>query len=451
MSNWNELTIDELKADKKNAIAMGPFGSNIKAENFVNEGVPIIKGGNLTTDFINEDKYDYLTEEKADKLKASNAFPLDIVITHRGTIGQVGLIPENSKYSRYVVSQSQLKVTLDQKKMNPYYLYYFFKSKIGQHRLLMNASQVGVPAIAQASTSVKKILVPHPKLDEQNKIVKVLLSLDDKIELNRKMNQTLEEMAQALFKSWFVDFDPVHARAKAKSEADLETLAKELGISKEVLELFPSEFEESELGLIPKGWEVALIGNKLDVLLGGTPSRQNDSYWTNGTVSWINSGMVNKFRITEESELITEEAVRRSSTKLLPMKTTVLAITGATLGQVSLLEIDSCANQSVIGLPETDELNHSFIYPCICYAIKDLMLHQTGGAQQHINKGNVENYQIVFPDKKILEKYVLAAKPLMNKISNNSFEIQSLQKTRDLLLPKLLSGELSVEGIETDE
>ncbi|WP_294950914.1 restriction endonuclease subunit S, partial [Sulfurovum sp.] len=123
-SEWKELSIENLKSDKKNAIAMGPFGSRIKAENFTNAGIPIIKGTNLNGDFINEDKYDFLTEEKADELKASNAFPLDIVITHRGTIGQVGLIPKNSKYKRYVVSQSQLKVTLDQEKMNPYYLYY---------------------------------------------------------------------------------------------------------------------------------------------------------------------------------------------------------------------------------------------------------------------------------------------------------------------------------------
>ena len=204
-SDWKELTIDQLKSDKKNAIAMGPFGSRIKAENFVDEGIPVIKGTNLNGDFINENKYDYLTEKKADELKTSNAFPLDIVITHRGTIGQVGLIPKDSKYSRYVVSQSQLKVTLDQAKMNPYYLYYFFKSRLGQHRLLMNSSQVGVPAIAQASTSVKKILVPHPDLKNQDKIVKILLTLDDKIELNRKMNQTLEEMVQALFKSWFIE------------------------------------------------------------------------------------------------------------------------------------------------------------------------------------------------------------------------------------------------------
>jgi len=264
------------------------------------------------------------------------------------------------------------------------------------------------------------------------------------------MNQTLEEMAQALFKSWFVDFEPVHAKANAISNADFDRIAKELGISREILDLFPDEFVESELGTIPKGWNTSSIKDNLDVILGGTPSRSNDSFWTDGTVSWINSGKVNEFRIIECSENITEEAVRKSSTRMLPKKTTVLAITGATLGQVSLLEIDSCANQSVIGLPETNELNHSFIYPCISHAIQELISHQTGGAQQHINKGNVEDYSIIIPNEIVLKNYVSIAKPLMNTISNNSLEIQTLQKTRDTLLPRLLSGELDVSELELD-
>ena len=332
---------------------------------------------------------------------------------------------------------------LDEKEVGilEYLKYYFSTLNISPY--ITGAVQ---PKLNKGSLSAIPITLPSKNI--RVKINKVLSTLDDKIELNRKMNQTLEEMAQALFKSWFVDFDPVHVKMGCANDEELESAARELGISKEVLELFPSEFEESELGMIPKGFVVSTIGDKLNVSLGGTPSRANDSYWTNGTVAWINSGKVNEFRITEASEMITEEAVKKSSTKLLPKKTTVLAITGATLGQVSLLEIDSCANQSVIGLSETEELNHSFIYPCICNAIKDLISHQTGGAQQHINKANVENYQIIIPASRILDKFVSISKPLMEQITNNSFEIQTLQKTRDTLLPKLLSGELDVSKLK---
>ena len=211
-SDWDELTIDDLKAPTKNAIAMGPFGSRIRASNFVNKGIPVIKGGNLNGDFISEDNFDYLTEEKATELQSSNAYRRDIVITHRGTIGQVGIIPDDSRFERYVVSQSQLKVTLDQDKVNPFYVYYFLRSPLGQHRLLVNSSQVGVPAIAQASTSVKGILVPFPKRKTQDSIVEILMDLDKKIATNTQTNQTLEQIAQAIFKSWFVDFEPVKAK-----------------------------------------------------------------------------------------------------------------------------------------------------------------------------------------------------------------------------------------------
>src|SRR5690625_4888752 len=109
---------------------MGPFGSRIKKENFTNSGIPVIKGGNLNGDFILEDIFDYLTIDKADELSTSIAFKRDIVITHRGTIGQVGIIPDNSKYERYVVSQSQLKVSLDESRVNPFFVYYFLRSPI---------------------------------------------------------------------------------------------------------------------------------------------------------------------------------------------------------------------------------------------------------------------------------------------------------------------------------
>ena len=149
-------------------------------------------------------------------------------------------------------------------------------------------------------------------------------------------NDNLEQQAQALFKSWFVDFEPFKN----------------------------GEFEETELGMIPKGWRVESLGNVCKCLLGGTPSRNKEDYW-NGDIAWINSGEVNEFRITKPSEYITEEGLKNSATKLLPRKTTVLAITGATLGQVSLLEIDTCANQSVIGVLENEILPYEYIYPLI--------------------------------------------------------------------------------------
>ena len=260
--------------------------------------------------------------------------------------------------------------------------------------------------------------IPIPSLPTQKNIAHILSVLDDKIELNKRINDDLEQQAQALFKSWFVGFEPF----------------KE------------GKFVDSELGRIPEGWRVERLGSVCKCLLGGTPSRNKEEYW-NGKIAWINSGEINEFRITKPSEYITQEGLKKSATKLLPKKTTVLAITGATLGQVSLLEIDSCANQSVIGLLENEDIFHEYIYPLIKNRIDDLCSHMTGGAQQHINKNNVEQLEILVPPKKILVEYKQIATPIYSLISNICFESQKISKLRDSLLPRLMSGELKLDKI----
>ena len=262
---------------------------------------------------------------------------------------------------------------------------------------------------------IKDYVLKMPSLADQRRIASILSSLDRKIELNNKINADLEEMAQAIFKNWFVDFEPFK----------------------------DGKFVDSELGMIPEGWKVGTLGEFCKCLLGGTPSRSKEEYW-NGEVNWINSGEINKFRILEASEKITELGLAKSATKLLPKKTTVLAITGATLGQVSLLEIDTCANQSVIGVIENTEVPYEYIYPFIKDRIEMLIQHQTGGAQQHINKDNVESLIFLLPAKNVLEGYISLVRPMYKRIESQCFENLYLSLLRDTLLPRLMSGELEV-------
>ena len=262
---------------------------------------------------------------------------------------------------------------------------------------------------------IKDYVLQMPSLADQRRIASILSSLDRKIELNNKINADLEEMAQAIFKNWFVDFEPFK----------------------------DGKFVDSELGMIPEGWKVGTLGEFCKCLLGGTPSRSKEEYW-NGEVNWINSGEINKFRILEASEKITELGLAKSATKLLPKKTTVLAITGATLGQVSLLEIDTCANQSVIGVLENAEVPYEYIYPFIKDRIEMLIQHQTGGAQQHINKDNVESLIFLLPAKNVLEDYISLVRPMYKRIESQCFENLYLSTLRDTLLPRLMSGELEI-------
>jgi type I restriction enzyme S subunit len=293
----------------------------------------------------------------------------------------------------------------DIKKILPAFLCYLLKSPSVYNYIASNCvSGSALPRIVLKD--FKQVDLSIPGLETQCRIAAILSSLDDKIENNNRINRNLEAQAQALFKSWFIDFEPFG-------------------------------------GVLPEDWEETTIGEICKCYLGGTPSRAKAEYW-NGEIPWVNSGEVNKYRILEGSEYITELGLQKSATKLLPRKTTVLAITGATLGQVSLLEIEACANQSVIGIVQNEKVPYEFIYPLILNDIEQIMLHQTGGAQQHINKDNVESHKLILPTDEVMAKYKAIQAPLFETIANNCFESQRLAALRDTLLPKLMKGEIEL-------
>ena len=188
---WKKVKIGDI-AEK---IAMGPFGSNIKVSNFVSSGVPVLNGSNLMGVKLCEKSFNYVTEEKAKGLSNSIAYRKNIVITHRGTLGQIVYIPEDSLYEKYVISQSQFLVKLDETIIDYKFFTYFFHSHYGQYLLLSNASQVGVPALARPTSTFKELMIPVPPMLTQKKIVSILDVLNQKIELNAQINHNLEGIA----------------------------------------------------------------------------------------------------------------------------------------------------------------------------------------------------------------------------------------------------------------
>ena len=346
-------------------------------------------------DYTNSREPPRYVKEQGDTYKVNNQ---DLVMIRYGsqTAGKV------VRGISGIIANNMFKIETDNKKINVDFAYYFLSAKAVYKTLMGAQSSSTMPAIT--FDMIGNILFPLPPMDVQKKIAGVLGALDDKIELNNKINNNLEQQAQALFKSCFVD-----------KEYEVE--------------------RETTLGVVCK------------CELGGTPSRIKSEYW-GGNIAWINSGEVNNFRITKASEYITEIGLKHSATKLLPRKTTVLAITGATLGQISLLEIDSCTNQSVVGVLENETLPYEFIYPYICYNIKELLSHQTGGAQQHINKQNVEQLTLSLPKSTLIKDYKNIVAPIFELIAKNCFESERLASLRDALLPKLMSGEIDVSNVD---
>lgn len=188
--------------DLVETVAMGPFGSSIKKETYRSSGVPVIKGSNLNDVRLDDDAgYEFISSDHADKLQRSNAFRGDVVVTHRGTLGQVSAITEHSQYERYIVSQSQLLIRPNKSKLSSEFLSYYLRSHAGQFEILSFASQTGVPAIAQPSASIRRLKVSIPPLREQKAIAAVLGALDDKIAANTKLAATCENLALSLLHS----------------------------------------------------------------------------------------------------------------------------------------------------------------------------------------------------------------------------------------------------------
>ena len=376
--------------------------SNSDKWNFVN----YLDTGNITKNKIENIQFINLSLEKLPsrakrKVKNNNI----IYSTVRPNQKHFGIIEEQPE--NFLVSTGFAVLDVDCQKANPRFVYYYLTQENYTNALhaIAEQSTSAYPSIKPSDIGNRKIILPT--LEVQNKIAKVLSALDNKIELNNSINNNLEQQAQAIFKSWFVD--------------------NEYEIEKETT-----------------------IGEACKCELGGTPSRNKKEYW-DGSIAWINSGTVNNYRITKATEYITELGLSKSATKLLPKKTTVLAITGATLGQISLLEIDSCANQSVVGILENEKVPYEFIYPYICHNIHELLSQQTGGAQQHINKQNIEQLVISLPKHDVICKYKKLVNPIYSKITNNCFENEQLAQLRDALLPKLMSGEIDVSKVEIDD
>ena len=305
----------------------------------------------------------------------------------------------------------------DQNVLTTRFLYYALRPKLDEFRSISTGAATKFLTLA----ILNETEIQAPPLSIQRRIAGILSTYDELIENSQRRIKLLESMARALYREWFVHFRfPGHENHPRVP---------------------------SPLGDIPKGWEVKRIGDVFQTVLGGTPSRARPEFWEGGTVPWINSGKVNDLRITEASELITDLALEKSAAKLMPKGTTVLAITGATLGQVSYLEIETTANQSVVGIVDPSKLRSEWIYLTVRERIEGIIKHASGGAQQHINKEIVNEVQVTLPLAPLAKNFKRLVAPVFHEVATLLFQIENLRRTRDLLLPRLLSGQIDVEAI----
>lgn len=433
---WVERTVDDVKSPETYALSTGPFGSAISSRHFVDFGVPVIRGGNLSQDVglrLVDDNLAFLSTEKAAEFRRSVAKRGDLIFTCWGTVDQVGLVDGRSRYPEYIVSNKQMKFTPDPRKADSLFLYYLFSSPAMREQIVAQAIGTSVPGFNLGQLKALRLRLPH--LPMQQRIAGILGAFDDKIALNQRMNATLAAMARTLFRSWFIAFDPVHAKAETRDP----------GLPTRMTDLFSDSFQDSQVGEIPSGWDVRPFADTVEIVGGGTPKTSSAEYW-NGDIPWfsvVDAPVESDIWVVSTERKLTPEGVRNSSTQLLPVGATIITARG-TVGRLALVGTPMAMNQSCYALVPNGGAQGYFTYFATRELVAGLQQHAHGSVFDTITRDTLGGVSVAQPSKKLIDGFESTVHPLMERVRAALFESRSLAALRDALLPKLISGELRI-------
>ena len=307
------------------------------------------------------------------------------------------------------------------------------------------SDKAAVPGLNRNDLHQANVL--FPPLPEQRAIAATLGALDDKIELNRKMNATLEAMARALFRDWFVDFGPTRAKmAQSASGAKTANDARAPTLSPDLWSLFPDRLDDEGK---PEGWEVSTIGDEVRVVGGSTPSTKEPDFWDGG-INWATPKDLSNLAapvLLETSRTITEPGLAKISSGLLPVGAVLLS-SRAPIGYLAIAEVPVAINQGFIGMICDKRISNVFAWLWTLENMEAILAKANGSTFQEISKGNFRPLPVVVAPAPILQAFETVAQPLYQRIAQNERESRTLAQTRDLLLPRLMSGALRVAGAE---
>ena len=397
---WPLVTLDSIRSNERYSLVGGPFGSNLTTRDYVDDGVPVIRGANLPEDrkFLDED-FVYVSEEKADQLTANLAFSGDVIFTQRGTLGQVGLIPNDCKHRRYVLSQSQMKLTVDRSMVDPTYVYYFFRQPTTVQYIRNHDSSSGVPHINLAV--LKAMRLPLPPLASQQRIVETIEAYDDLIDNNRRRIKLLGTAARQLFDEWFGRLRfPGHEHSP-------------------IVDSFPIGWKRSTLGSVAENFDRRRV--PLSVF---EREAKPGPYPYHGAAGIL--GYIDEYIFDGRYLLVGEDG-------------TVQTTSGTPMLQ--LLEgkfwVSNHAHVIQGRVLSTEFLN------CFLSAYQ-IAGHVTGVAQPKLTQANLNRIPILLPPTSLLEQFQQIAEPIIGQTFVLKTYIEKLCAARNLLLPRLMSGELTV-------
>lgn len=421
-TDWPMVPISELQSSKRWALNGGPFGSKLVSRDYVESGVPVIRGANLASEKrFNFQGFVFVTEEKADELLANNAHPGDVIFTQRGTLGQVGIIPKTSPFPRFVISQSQMKITVDDSRVDADWLFYNFRDPSTQQEMINRASSSGVPHINLGV--LREFQLRLPPLHEQRRVASILSAYDDLIENNTRRIAVLEEMARRIYEEWFVRFRfPGHENVR---------------------------MVESELGLVPDEWQVTTLGALVQVNARSVRRGKEPTAIRYVDISSVSTGSIDKQepmlfadapgrarRIVRDGDVIWAcvRPNRKSYSLVLNPEPNLLVSTGF-------------AVLSPVAAP------WSFVYQLIITDdfVSYLVNNAKGAAYPAVGADEFNRAIVLKPQDSILTDFDNLAAPMMRLVNALQRKNANLRTTRNLLLPKLISGDLDVSALPDPE
>ena len=462
MSNWKELPLNdviELVIDHR-----GKTPKKLGFDDFFSEGYPVLSAKHVkTSGLVNLDAMRFANEEMYKKWMKEPTQKGDVILTSEAPLGELFYIDGSKKY---VLGQRVFGLRPKSDVLDSMYLLVWLSSAEGQGRLQARATGSTVQGIKQSE--LLKIMIPIPPMEVQKDIASIYRSLDQKIQLNTQINQTLEQIAQALFKSWFVDFDPVRAKVQALldglslEQAELAAMQTISGKTPEELtalsqtqpdryaelaetaKAFPCEMVEVDGVEVPKGWEMKALSDLGQIICGKTPSKSNKEFYGDDVPFIKIPDMHNQVFITQTTDNLSVAGANSQSKKYIPAKSICVSCI-ATVGLVSMTSKPSHTNQQINSIIPDDEQSCEFLYlslkqPSMTKYLKDLA--SGGSATLNLNTSTFSKIEIITPSKEIIDIFHNKVVYAFGKILSNSIENKRLAEIRDLLLPRLLNGEI---------
>jgi type I restriction enzyme, S subunit len=409
-SEWKTYKLGEIS----NKIGSGATPRGGK-EAYLDKGnYSLVRSQNVLDFSFSKSGLAFITEEQAYELKNVALEENDILLNITGdSVARVCQVPKDvlpARVNQHVAIIRGKNEIIDQQFLKYYLLQPSFR------KYMLGLASAGATRNALTKTMIEFFEILAPPLPTQRQIASILTSLDDKIELNLQMNQTLEAMAQAIFKEWFVDFN------------------------------FPG-FDGELVDGLPKGWRMGKLNEMYKTTSGGTPSRAKEEYYENGTINWVKSKELNGSFIFDTEEKITADAVKNSSAKLIPKHSVLVAMYGATVGEYAITTRDTTCNQAICAVIEDGSYPFTYFFEYFKINKNSIIGQASGSAQQNISQALIQQLDILVPPIYVVKKYHSIVESMFIKMENNLLQIQSLTQTRDTLLPKLMSGKMKVSEL----